>query len=256
MGRSLPKRTHKIGPHSDQRASENDAGQSPNWMEPAYADLLRSDPMMAGPLADLLRYPFTNTALSDKERHLILIAVYSSATTNNVAGLRHQIALARAAGACDAEIIEVLELASVIGIHTASTGMPILLEEMRAADPDFKPKLSPEQQAIKEDFIAKRNWWSDFLEAMVLLDAEFLAVYTEFSSVPAKRGTFSLRFRELVFIAIDCQTTHLYTDGLRSHIRNALKAGAKTSEIIAVFTLLSRLGLTSIPTGLSMLGKS
>ncbi len=56
--------------------------------------------------------------------------------------------------------------------------------------------------------------------------------------------------RELIYIAIDSATTHLYEPGLRVHIQNALKYGATVHEIMEVYQLTSVLGIHTVTFGM------
>ena len=73
-----------------------------------------------------------------------------------------------------------------------------------------------------EDHKAKGDWnpvW-DKLEDM---DPEFLEAYLAFRSVPHREGPLPPKFKELILIAINAATTHLYAPGVRRHMQNALK---------------------------------
>ena len=70
--------------------------------------------------------------LDAKTIELIAIAVDASCTHMYGPGVRRHIRGALAAGATREEITAVLQLTSVLGIHTMSLGAPILLEELEA----------------------------------------------------------------------------------------------------------------------------
>lgn len=72
--------------------------------------------------------------LDAKTIELIAIAVDASCTHMYAPGVRRHIRGALAAGATKEEITAVLQLTSVLGIHTMSLGAPILLEELQAFD--------------------------------------------------------------------------------------------------------------------------
>jgi alkylhydroperoxidase/carboxymuconolactone decarboxylase family protein YurZ len=61
------------------------------------------------------------------------------------------------------------------------------------------------------------------------------------------------KIKELIYIAIDAATTHLYVPGLRTHIRNALGYGAAKEEIMEVLELVSVLGIRSCALGVPMI---
>ena len=71
--------------------------------------------------------------------------------------------------------------------------------------------------------------------------------------MPWKYGTLPPKIRELIYVAIDAATTHLYLPGLRTHIRNALAHGATVEEIMEVLQLTSALGIHTITEGVPVL---
>ena len=71
--------------------------------------------------------------------------------------------------------------------------------------------------------------------------------------MPWKKGVLPPKIKELIYIAIDAATTHLYEPGLRQHIQNALKYGATKEEIMEVFELVSVLGIHTCTMGVPIL---
>jgi alkylhydroperoxidase/carboxymuconolactone decarboxylase family protein YurZ len=72
--------------------------------------------------------------LDAKTIEFIAIAVDASCTHLYAPGVRRHIRQALALGATKDEITAVLQLVSVLGIHTLSVGAPILLEELAAQE--------------------------------------------------------------------------------------------------------------------------
>ena len=98
----------------------------------------------------------------------------------------------------------------------------------------------PNMKAHKE----KGDWnplWDTFAE----LDPEFLEAYLAFRSVPQNGGPLEQKTKELILIAINAATTHLYAPGVRRHIQNALKAGATQAEILETIQLTTVMGIHS-----------
>jgi alkylhydroperoxidase/carboxymuconolactone decarboxylase family protein YurZ len=77
--------------------------------------------------------PMLDKVLDAKTIEFIAIAVDASCTHMYAPGVRRHIRKALALGATPQEITAVLQLTSVLGIHTMSLGAPILQEEMAAA---------------------------------------------------------------------------------------------------------------------------
>lgn len=94
------------------------------------------------------------------------------------------------------------------------------------------------------DHQAKGDWnpvWN-LLEEM---DPEFLEAYLAFRSVPHREGPLPAKYKELILIAINAATTHLYVLGVRRHMQNALKAGATKEEILETIQLTTVMGIHS-----------
>lgn len=95
-----------------------------------------------------------------------------------------------------------------------------------------------------EEHIAKGDWnplWDQLRE----LDPEFMEAYLAFRSVPHRNGPLPAKFKELILVAINAATTHLYAPGVRRHMRNALKLGATPEEVLEVIQLTTVMGIHS-----------
>ena len=77
--------------------------------------------------------PMLDKVLDAKTIEFIAIAVDASCTHMYAPGVRRHIRKALELGATQEEITAVLQLTSVLGIHTMSLGAPILQEELAAA---------------------------------------------------------------------------------------------------------------------------
>ena len=115
-------------------------------------------------------------------------------------------------------------------------------------------ELSERQKSLKDQFIEERGYWNEeLLGAMLRLDTDFFEAYLNFSATPWRKGVLSPKIKELIYIAIDASTTHLYAPGLRLHIANALKYGATKEEIMEVLELTSVLGIHTCTVGVPIL---
>ncbi|MEM7562867.1 MAG: carboxymuconolactone decarboxylase family protein [Pseudomonadota bacterium] len=95
-----------------------------------------------------------------------------------------------------------------------------------------------------EDHKSRGDWnplWEQFRE----IDPDFLEAYLAFRSVPQSQGPLEQKHKELILIAINAATTHLYGPGVRRHIQNALKAGATMAEILETIQLTTVMGIHS-----------
>jgi alkylhydroperoxidase/carboxymuconolactone decarboxylase family protein YurZ len=205
--------------------------------------------------AKLSSVPWKTGTLSPKVKELLYIAIDASTTHMYEPGLRVHIRNALRHGATRDEIMEVYQLTSSIGVHTVTMGVPALLEVMRRTGNDdvtTKP-LTERQEKLKAAFIAHRGYWSPLWDGVLALSPDYFEAYSEFSSVPWKTGTLEPKIRELVYVAVDAATTHLYEPGTRIHMENALKLGATAAEIMEVLALVSVLGVHTVSMGLPIL---
>ena len=93
-----------------------------------------------------------------------------------------------------------------------------------------------------DDHIAKGDW-NPMWDQMRALDPEFLEAYLAFRSVPHRNGPLPPKYKELILIAINAATTHLYGPGVRRHVQNALRAGATQGEIMETIQLTTVMGI-------------
>ena len=91
--------------------------------------LLEWDPEFFEHYLNFSAHPWKKGVLPPKVKEFIYIAIDASTTHLFEAGLRMHMRRALDQGATREEILEVLELVSVIGIHSCSIGIPALAEE-------------------------------------------------------------------------------------------------------------------------------
>ena len=225
------------------------------WSE-LWNDTLRLDPDFFESYLEFSSVPWRHGVLEPKVRELIYVAIDASTTHLYDPGTRVHMRNALKLGATQQELMEVLELTSVLGIHSATSGVPILVEEMKAARREHELPavgLGAREQALKDEFTRNRGYWSEVWDDVLRLSPEFFAAYMKFSSVPWQHGTLAPKIKEFIYIAIDVATTHLYEPGTRIHIRNALKYGATAKEIMEIFELVSVLGIHTMTSGVPIL---
>lgn len=105
-----------------------------NW-NPAWDALAEVDPAWTEKFMVMGMHPVLAGVLEPKVLEFLAIAVDASCTHLYAPGTRRHIRKALELGATRAEIAAVLQAVSVLGIHSASLGMPMLLEELAALEP-------------------------------------------------------------------------------------------------------------------------
>ena len=204
-------------------ATDNAEGIGP-WDGPALATFREWDPVFVEQCLKMSNGSWTNGILPSKDVELISLAVHAAITNLSPGGTRRHIRGALAAGATREQILMVLKIASLLSIHTASLGAPILLEEAKAAGVKPAPR-APAATPVCDGMKAAGQWnmaWDGFFELdpawTEAIIAASLPVYTS--------GVFTPKLAELLSIAVDASITHMYAPGTRRHIQSALKLGA------------------------------
>jgi alkylhydroperoxidase/carboxymuconolactone decarboxylase family protein YurZ len=182
--------------------------------------------------------------LEPKVKQFVLLAVDAAATHLHEPGIRLHIRKSLEHGATKAELLEVLQLTSTMGIHSVTVGVPVLLECARDVLPASPaPARTARQDELKRAFEEQRGYWHAFWDGVLDLDPEFFAAYLTFSSHPWRHGVLEPKVKELIYTAFDASATHMYVPGLTQHIENALGYGATVGEVMEVLELASAIGI-------------
>jgi alkylhydroperoxidase/carboxymuconolactone decarboxylase family protein YurZ len=101
------------------------------WHE-FWNEMLELDPELFEAYTEFSSVPWRTGVLEPKVKEFVYIAFDAAATHLYVPGLKLHMKNAIGYGATAGEILEVMEIASVLGIHAATTAVPILAEELAA----------------------------------------------------------------------------------------------------------------------------
>ena len=102
--------------------------ESGPWDHDALTKFHEWDPVFIDQCLKMSNNPWTNNILERKDIELISLAVNAAITNLSAEGTRRHIRGALEAGATREEILMIIKIASLLSIHTASLGAPILLE--------------------------------------------------------------------------------------------------------------------------------
>ena len=154
-----------------------------------WEDTLKHSPEYFRASLKLHSVPKTKKHLSPKIQALIALTVDCNATHLYPPGVQLHMQNALAAGATKAEIAEIIELSSTLGIHACNIGVPLLVEVMKEEGvyekhtAAGKYQMDEKREKLKADFTKNRGYWHTFWEDFLKLDPEFFDAYLEFSSV-------------------------------------------------------------------------
>lgn len=226
------------------------------WGEP-WQRMLELDPAFVRAYARFSGVPWTvQSHLEPKVKEFVYLAADAAATHLYAPGIRQHIAAALDRGATAAELMEVLELTSTLGIHACNIGVPLLIEVLEEEGLRTAPTpLDERQERLKAEFVANRGYWHEFWEGILELAPDLFEAYVEFSSVPWKTGTLEPKVKEMIYIAFDASATHLYVPGLKLHLRNAVRLGATTGELMEVLSIVSVVGIHAATTAAPILAE-
>ena len=113
--------------------------------------------------------------------------------------------------------------------------------------------MTERKKQLRDQFIEARGYWNAMWEGLLELDEDFFEAYTNFSSVPWRKGPLDPKIKEFIYIAVDAAATHLYEPGIRLHVKQALSYGATAQEIMEVLELTATLGIHACTIGVPIL---
>lgn len=111
-----------------------------------------------------------------------------------------------------------------------------------------------EATPICNQLMASGEWnpnWDPFYE----LDPVWTEKFMDMGTLPMRSGVLDAKTVEFIAIAVDASCTHMYSPGVRRHIRKALDLGATPEEITAVLQCVSVLGIHSLSLGAPILAE-
>ena len=115
-----------------QEQLKGDFTRQRGYWNPTWEEILELAPDMFEAYTDFSSQPWRTGHLSPLEKELIYIAFDASATHLYRVGLKLHIENALSYGATPDQLIEVMEIAVLIGMKSVLVGAPILLEELAA----------------------------------------------------------------------------------------------------------------------------
>ncbi|WP_227985100.1 carboxymuconolactone decarboxylase family protein [Nocardia spumae] len=97
--------------------------------------------------------------------------------------------------------------------------------------------------------------WNPLWNQLYAWDPEWTERFMAMHATPIARDVFPPEFVELLSIAIDAACTHMYSPGVRRHIRAALELGVAPEQIVTVLEMVSVLGIHACNVGIPILAE-
>lgn len=238
---------------NDNKTKKSSQTETGPW--DAALDKVREwDPGWAEACLKMSANPWASGILPLKLVELISVAINAACTNQNPEGTRRHIRAALAAGATRDEILMVLKCAAVMSLHSCSLGVPILVEEAKAAGVAPAPRSNKPATPSIDKMRAIGQWnavWDPFYELDPGWTYEFMAAGVAIYA----SGVLPAKDIELLSIAFDASYTHMYAPGTSRHIKGALAAGATMEEIMEVLKLCVAQGVQACNLGVPILAE-
>lgn len=223
------------------------------WSEGVRAMLSERDAVWASAIETTSLSSWRSGILSPRFVELVAVAVNVAVTSLDADATRRHMRAALAAGASEAELFTLIKMGTVMALHSASLGAPILIEE--AGTEAVAAAASPAGTTPFTDRMKAMGQWNTAWDPFFALDPLWTdAVMATGVGIYAS-GVFDPKETELLSIAFDASITHMYAPGTRRHIRGALAAGATVSEIMEVLKICVSRGVESLNLGLPILAE-
>jgi alkylhydroperoxidase/carboxymuconolactone decarboxylase family protein YurZ len=230
--------------NAQQQALKDNFIRLRNTWAPQWESILRVDEAFLDAYLQLSVVPLKHNYLDNKVKEFIYIAINASSTHMFMPGVAMHLKAAVEFGASRAELMEVLELASMVGIHAANVGVEVLLETLH--EEGIAPKMASADErsaTLQQRFVSTQGYWDATWDALLRVDPDFFEAWLGFAAVPMGSKTLEPKVKELVLCALDAAATHLYRPGIKTHMRNALHCGATQDEIMEVLEIVSVIGI-------------
>lgn len=224
------------------------------WDSASLARLREWDPEWADACATMATNPWRRGTLSPKFVELVSLGLAMACTNLDAQATRRHMRAALAAGATRQELLFVVKCATVLSIHSCSVAAPILLEEAQASGVERVPRTRDEATPACDAMHATGQWndaWNPIFDLDPVWTDQFMATGVGIY----QSGVMSAKDVELLSIALDASFTHLYSPGIRRHIKGALQAGATTQEIMDVLKLCVAQGVQAANLGVAILAQ-
>lgn len=192
-----------------------------------------------------------NNLLEPKLIALIRLSIDVIATHLYAPGVRRHIKHALKIGASRAEILEVLKLVSVIGIHSCALGVPILEQELKELGISEQASLPIETPVCDE--LRAQGIFNPLWETLYRWDPTYLESFLKMNFSVWKNGILPPLWIEFLCIAADVTITHIWPHGTQRHIQAALALGATREQILEVLKIVSLQGIESCELGIPLL---
>lgn len=229
---------------------------------PVWEELARTQPEFVDAYAAYARAAQERPAVPADKRALLQLAAECTVTVLDARTTEDRMRAALDAGATSAEVLHVLMLVSFCSVHTITSGLVATLSGLSAGTLEVSAERADEAAGLRERFMGGRAYWAafdagfpGFHEALSVHAPDLFEAYHRLGRSMWTEAGLEPRWCELVFVAMDLSTTHLYLEGARLHAANAVHYGASLDEVVATVTIAAAQGARTVELGVPILGR-
>ena len=232
---------------------KQDVTQARGQFGPWHEGLLRFHPDLLKRVHQFVKAAEGDAVVPEKLRHLIWLAADAAVTHLYPRGIGIHARRALEHGATREELIEALEIACVVTARSYEIGLPILMEELAAANAVDTPPAQPltkAQAAVRARFIDATGGCPDWIDTAFRMAPDYTAMLLELAYGQPEGGALDSKSRELIYIGVCACPAVLDADGIRRHIRRAIALGTTAGELREVLQLASGIGIHPLSVGI------
>ena len=209
----------------DRAAIKAEFERERGYWRPWNDTLLRERPSFLRQYAHYAGYPARTGPLSTRMVELIYVALDASASHLFESGLRTHMRKALEAGACAADLFDVLHLVAAQGLECVAQAAALLAEESASTLP--APPTTEPMQALEQ------------------LDPAYAAMVRDFMDLgdDTARPGLSAAERRLVQVALHACFTASNPEAVRRYLRQGLDAGLSRAELLQAIQLGAHLSV-------------
>ncbi|HET6338049.1 MAG TPA: carboxymuconolactone decarboxylase family protein [Polyangiales bacterium] len=235
--------------------TDEDVTRGPETTKGCFELMREWDPRWSKKVRRFVQSTTGNSALDPKLVALIQLNLAVSPTHLHAPAVRRHIRNALRLGATRAEILEVMKIAAVIGIHSSALAAPLLHRELHKLGCEEEGSRTREGFAAtpRTDAARAAGQFNPLWELMYQWEPTWLESFVDMGFSVWEAPVLPALWIELLCIAGDAEVTHMFAPGTQRHIQNALKLGATRAEILAVLQLAALVGIDACEVGIPIL---
>lgn len=228
-----------IGP--DLQALKDEVVARRGYWHRFHEGLLARCPAFLRAYLEFQSAPWRSNHIEPKVREFVYIAVDGAVTHLYATGLRRHMDDALRLGATEAEVLQVVLLTASAAAHaTHELGFAILAEELPEA---VRLPPTPRLARLKEAYIAAVGSWPEAGDALLAASPDFAEGFLGYRQAAWEAGPLPPKIKELLLMAVNAAPTLLHREGVRRHMRAAIRHGATAGEIADILQLASAIAV-------------